>query len=126
MVLCVSTVNILIAVSNTTLNSKRSITSPCLSPLLTLNSQDKCLPILTLAYISLFKILPNLTFFLWGGGLVYTFDSIFSFSLQCHMVPENQSIDDVLLYSACLSYLVYQYRLKVCHPCCVTTIIQSI
>ena len=114
MVVCFSTVKIVIAIFNTTLNSKGSIASPCLGTLLTLNSQDKCLPILTLAYISLFEILPNLTIF-WGGNLVYAFHSIFPFSLQCRMVLENQSVDDVLLYFACLSYLVYQYHISFFH-----------
>jgi len=51
----VSTLDLLIALSNTVLNS--------LKPLLTLNSEDKCLPILTTPYISVFKILHNLNSF---------------------------------------------------------------
>jgi len=39
------------AISSTTLNSKGVIASPVLKPLLTLNTEDKCSPILTLAYI---------------------------------------------------------------------------
>lgn len=62
MVRNVSTFGLLIAVSKTTLNSKRSIVSPCLKALLTLNSDVKCLQILTL---TLFKILHRLTVF-WG------------------------------------------------------------
>jgi hypothetical protein len=63
----VSTLGILIAIYNTKLNSKGPIASPYLKPLLTLNPEGKCLPILNLAYISSLKILHNLTFF-WGGG----------------------------------------------------------
>ena len=74
----VSTLYLLMANSNAILNSKRAIASPCLKPLLTLNSADKCSPILTLAYISLFKVLQNLTNFL--GNLVYAFHSTFPFS----------------------------------------------
>ena len=59
----VSTLDLLIGVSKTTLNSKGVITSPCLKPLLTLHSEDSCLHILTLACISLFKNLHNLTNF---------------------------------------------------------------
>jgi hypothetical protein len=47
----------LIADSNTTLNSNGAIASSCHKPLLTLNLENKCLPILTLASISLLKIL---------------------------------------------------------------------
>jgi len=60
----VSMLDLIIAVSNAILNSKGAIASPCLKPLLTLNSEDRCLPVLTLAYISLFKILPNVTIIL--------------------------------------------------------------
>jgi hypothetical protein len=60
----VSALDLLIAVSNTTLNSKGAIASYCLQPLLKLHSEDKYLPILTLIYISLSLILQNLTNFL--------------------------------------------------------------
>jgi len=84
----VSTLDLLIAISNTALNSKGAIAFPCLKPLLTLNSEDKCLPILTLAYISGFKILHNLiSFFL---NLVNAFHSIFCFSIWGHMLLENR------------------------------------
>jgi hypothetical protein len=63
MVPFVTTLDLLIAISNTTLNSNGEIASPCLKPLLTLNLEDKCLPILTIAYTSLFKILQGLTSF---------------------------------------------------------------
>jgi hypothetical protein len=63
----VSTLDLLIAVSNTTLNNKGAIASHYLQPLLTLHSEDKCLPILTLTYISLFLILHELIYFFWGG-----------------------------------------------------------
>ena len=59
----VSTLDLLIAISSTVLNSKEAIASPCLKPSLTLNSKDKYLPILTLAYISVFKIPHSLTSF---------------------------------------------------------------
>ena len=65
MVPCVCTLDFLIAVSSTTLNSKGAIESPRRKRLLTLNSEGKYLPILTLAYISLFKIQNNLNNF--GG-----------------------------------------------------------
>jgi len=61
----VYTSDLLIAISNTTLNSKGAIVSRCLKPLFTLNLDDKCLPVLTSAHISLFKILHNLTNFSW-------------------------------------------------------------
>jgi hypothetical protein len=63
MVFQVTTFYLIIAVSKTTLNSKGVIASPCQKQLLTLYSEDSCLPILTLAYISLFKNLHNLTNF---------------------------------------------------------------
>jgi hypothetical protein len=44
----VSTLHLLVAVSNSIFNSNVAISSPCLKPLLTLNSEDKCLQILTL------------------------------------------------------------------------------
>ena len=59
----VATLDLLIAVSNNILSSTEAIAYPCLKPLLTLNLEDKCLPTLTSAYISLFKILHNLTNF---------------------------------------------------------------
>ena len=65
MVPWVSTSNLLIPIYNNMLNSKGAIASPCLKPVLTLNSKYKCLPVLTLASISLLKILHNLTIF-WG------------------------------------------------------------
>jgi len=46
----ISTLDLLIAISNTTLNRKRAIASHCLKILLNLNSDDKYLPILTLAH----------------------------------------------------------------------------
>ena len=52
----------LIAFSSTTVNSAGAAESPCLKPMLSLSSEDKCSPVLTLAYISLFKILHNVTF----------------------------------------------------------------
>ena len=60
-----NTLDLLIAISNTILNNKGAIASPVLKPFffLTLNSENECLPILTLEYISLFKILHNLTNF---------------------------------------------------------------
>jgi hypothetical protein len=61
----VSTLDLLIAIPNTSLNSKGTNASFCLKPLLTLNLDDKCSPILTLAYISLYKILHKLTTFLF-------------------------------------------------------------
>jgi len=60
----VSTLYLLIAVSNTVLSTKRTIASPYLY-LLTSNSEDICLPLVTLAYISIFIILDNFTQF-WG------------------------------------------------------------
>jgi hypothetical protein len=56
--------------------------------MLTLNSEDKFLPVLTLAYISLLKILHNLTNFL--ENLVYAFHPMFAFSVQCRILLENQ------------------------------------
>ena len=50
----VSALQLLIAISNTTLHNKGAIASPGLKPLLTLNSKAKCLPLLNLAHISLF------------------------------------------------------------------------
>ena len=61
----VSTLDLLIAVPNTTLNSKGAIASYSLKHLLSLNLEDKCLPILNLAYISLFTIRHKLTTFLF-------------------------------------------------------------
>jgi len=86
----VSNLDLIVAISNTILNCKGTTASLCLNPLFTLNTEDKCLPILTLVYNTLFKILHNLT--IWGGRefLVYEFDSIFPFSLQCYMLLENQ------------------------------------
>ena len=43
----VSNFHLPIAISNTILNSKTAIASACLKPLLTLNAEDECLPILT-------------------------------------------------------------------------------
>jgi hypothetical protein len=43
----ISNFHLPIAISNTILNSKTATASPCLKPLLTLNAEDKCLPILT-------------------------------------------------------------------------------
>lgn len=52
------------------LNSKEAIASHCLKTLSTSNSDDKCLQILTLAYISLLIILDNLAnFFGWKRNL---------------------------------------------------------
>ena len=50
-------------VSSIHLSSKGAIASPYLIPLLTLNSEYNCLSNLTLTFISLFKILHNLTIF---------------------------------------------------------------
>jgi len=61
----VSTLDLLIATPNASLNSIGAMASSCLKPLLTLNFDDKGLPVLTLAYISLFKILHKLTTFLF-------------------------------------------------------------
>jgi hypothetical protein len=83
MALCVCTLDFLIPISSTTLNSKGAAASPFLRPLLTLSLEDKCLPVLTLTYISVFAVLHKLTNFL-GGDLVYAFHSIFPFSIQCH------------------------------------------
>jgi hypothetical protein len=61
----VSNLDLLVHISNTILNSKGAIVSPCLNHLFILNTEDKCLPILTLVCNTLFKILHNLT--IWGG-----------------------------------------------------------
>jgi len=66
---CVFTLDLKISISNTTFNSKGVRASPCVKPLFTLNSEDKCLPILTLHYISLFKVPHNLTNFLGKHSL---------------------------------------------------------
>jgi hypothetical protein len=66
---CVFTLDLTTAISNTTFNSKGVRASPHLKPLLTLNSKDKHLPILTLPYISLFEVLHNLTNFLGKHSL---------------------------------------------------------
>jgi hypothetical protein len=80
----VSALDLLIAISNTILNSKRAICSPYVKPLSTLNLEDKCLSILILAYISLFKILHNLTKF-WGKPPL-----CISLHISCHMLLEYQ------------------------------------
>jgi hypothetical protein len=81
MVLSASTSD-LTAVSNTTLKSKGAIESHCLKTLLAFNSNDKCLQILTVAHISLFIILDNLTIFFGGGAdIVYAFHYTFPFSI---------------------------------------------
>jgi len=54
----------LIAVSSTTINNKGANASPSLKPTLIIYSENKCLPILTLQYISLFKIQKKFTSFL--------------------------------------------------------------
>jgi hypothetical protein len=79
------------------LNSKRAIASPCLKTLLTLNSEDKCLPILTLEYIYLFFF--NFAQFKYFFTLLDAFQSILHFSTQCHMLLQNQLTDDVYLFS---------------------------
>jgi len=47
----VSKLDLIIAISNTILNSKGATASPLLSTLLTLNSEDKCLPVLTILLV---------------------------------------------------------------------------
>jgi hypothetical protein len=56
----VSTLNLLIAISNTTLNSKGKTAFPCPKPLLTLNSKDACVSVLNLAY-TVFNYLKSST-----------------------------------------------------------------
>ena len=75
---------------DTALNSKGALAAPCFKPLLTLNSEDECLPILTLAHISLFKIMHNSTNFFFSENLVYAFHSTLPFSTQRHKLLENQ------------------------------------
>ena len=53
----------LIEISNIILNDRGAIACPCTQPLLNSNSEDKCLSVLTVASISLFIILHNLTNF---------------------------------------------------------------
>ena len=52
----VSTFDLLIAISNTILNSKGAIASLCLNTLLTLNSEDECLPVLTVLVVKVPKL----------------------------------------------------------------------
>jgi hypothetical protein len=47
MVSSLSVLNLPIVISNNTFNSKGAIASPSLKPLLTLNAEEKCIPILT-------------------------------------------------------------------------------
>ena len=62
-----------IAVSNNISKSKGIIASPYLKPLLTIKFEDKCLPVLTMAHISIFKILYNLTNFFGKPSLSISF-----------------------------------------------------
>ena len=75
--------DLLIAISNTILNSIAAIAYPRLKPLLTLNLEYKCLPILTSAYISLFEILHNLTNFLGEAILCILHHTNFLHSVIC-------------------------------------------
>jgi len=93
----------------TILNSEGTTASPCLKPLVTLNSKDKWLPILTLTYSSLFKILHNLTYFFEKRSLSIP---IFPFSIECHMLLQNQYID-VVLYIYVQNCTAKQKRVKV-------------
>jgi len=65
------------------LDSKGAIASPCLKPLLTSNSEDKCLPILTLPYISLCKILHKLTSSFGKSSLCISLHISFLHSVLC-------------------------------------------
>ena len=86
----ISTLDLLIAISKTILNIKGVIPSLCPRAFLTLHLEDKCLLILTLACISLLKVLHNFTHF-WSK-LVYVFHS-FPFSIQCYTLLENKQIN---------------------------------
>jgi len=88
MVPLVSALDLPIAVPSTALNSKGAIASPSLKPLLNLHSEDKCLPVLTLAYIPLFKILHSVANLFVNSSLCISLH--IAFSIQCHLLFEKQ------------------------------------